>query len=61
MIFGGITPVKEENGEDVAIDNGQQVSVTSECLHLDVTNGNIKRGPDMIKPCYYISGFSMFA
>ena len=58
MIFGGmIEPSEEddENSTNTLIDNGITVKLTDQSLYLDVTNGSIKRGPNLVTPSYYIN------
>lgn len=45
----------DEDEKDVMIDNGQQVKLTDQTYYLDVTNGSIKRGPNLTTPSYYIN------
>jgi hypothetical protein len=61
MIFGGIVPAGEDDEKNNALDNGQLVTVTKQSLHLDVTNGSIKRGPDMVNASYFTGSGSQFA
>ena len=61
MIFGGATPHKDEDEENQALEYGQKVTVASHCFHFNVTNGELKRGQDIGKPSYFVSGASIFA
>lgn len=62
IIFGGIKPVGDEipAGSFAATDNGQQVCISNETLFFNVSNGEIKRGPDLNKASYYMSGGFVF-
>lgn len=56
MIFGGmIEPEEGDEEKDLMVDNNQQVKLTDHTFFLDVTNGSIKRGPDLNNPSYYIN------
>ena len=46
MVFGGCRQ-REDEEENVLEDNGQKVVLTNETLFLNVTNGELKRGPEL--------------
>ncbi len=68
MIFGGIVPLiertKKEGGEETqqqvldSVDHSHLVTITNNCFYLNVSNGTIKRGSDLMKQSYYICGGS---
>jgi hypothetical protein len=60
MIFGGAVPSTEEEDENHINDHGTKLSITNETLYFNVTNGEIKRGPELCRPAYYISGGNIF-
>ena len=61
MIFGGAKPIEEnEVPANPILECGQKLNLSNETLFFNVTNGEIKRGPDMIKPTYFISGGQIF-
>jgi hypothetical protein len=63
LIFGGARPVEDDNSsssQNEAFECGNKVILTNETHYFNVTNGEIKRGPDLSKPSYYISGGYIF-
>lgn len=63
MIFGGIVPIEENKKDDEHNKEkiAQYVATTNNCYYLNVTNGTIKRGPELMKPSFYISGGNMLS
>ena len=56
MIFGGMVhPTETDDDQDHLVDNGQIVKLSNQSYFLDVTVGNIKRGPDLNCPSYYVN------
>jgi hypothetical protein len=62
VIFGGLKPVNdgESDGRKTAIEEGQKVTITNETLYFNVSTGEIKRGEDLGRPSYYLSGGDVF-
>jgi len=61
MIFGGEKPYDPSDKSAVkGIDNGQQVTLSNETLFFNVSNGEIKKGTELSKASYFISGGSVF-
>lgn len=61
MIFGGEKPYDESDKTAVkGLDHGKQVTLSNETLFFNVSNGEIKRGPELSKASYFISGGSVF-
>lgn len=60
IIFGGVKPADDENNQNPAIECGKKVSLSNETLFFNVTNGEVKSGPEILKPSYYISGGYVF-
>ncbi len=60
IIFGGVKPADEENNQNPAIESGKKVSLSNETLFFNVTNGEVKSGPEILKPSYYLSGGFIF-
>lgn len=59
IIFGGVKP-EDDSSQFPGIECGKKVSLSNETLFLNVTNGEIKSGPEMQRPSYFISGGSLF-
>jgi hypothetical protein len=61
LVFGGMVARGEEDasGDKTSfdlVDNGVELSMTTNSLILDVTVGSIKYGPELATPTYFISG-----
>ena len=65
MIFGGAKPYSadEEYSQSsiFATEGGQKVVLSNETLFFNVSNGEIKRGNDLNKASYYLSGGYTFS
>lgn len=62
LIFGGASPVEDDDHSgNYALEYGQKVVTKGQSLYFNVSNGEIKYGPEMSKPSYYPSGGYIFS
>jgi hypothetical protein len=59
MLFGGVVPFNEQEKKAGEHDSANQVTTTNNCFYLNVSNGSIKSGPELMKASYYICGGSL--
>mmetsp|Transcript_4825 Transcript_4825/g.4479 ORF Transcript_4825/g.4479 Transcript_4825/m.4479 type:complete len:143 (+) Transcript_4825:1471-1899(+) len=56
MIFGGILPKYQNEEKHEAEEKNSLYQMTNSCFYINVTNGTLKRGPDLKLQSYYTGG-----
>ena len=61
IIFGGLKPKSESDVKIVvARDGPHEVVISNETLYLNISTGEINRGPDLQRASYYTGGCNVF-